>query len=64
MSEAVIGRIERAVNAAGRSAEFGKWLDAQGLEYGNATAKSFVEFERREQATVEDIMKRGGLQPQ
>ena len=59
-----MARIERAINAAGRSAELGKWFESQGLEYGNLTAKAFVDFERREQATVEDIMKRGGLRPQ
>lgn len=64
MSDAVVTRIERAVNAVGRSAELGKWFESQGLEYGNLTAKAFVDFERREQATVEDIMKRGGLRPQ
>ena len=64
MSDTVIARIERAINAAGRSAELGKWFESQGLEYGNLTAKAFVDFERREQATVEDIMKRGGLRPQ
>jgi len=64
MSDAAIARIERAVNSAGRSAELGKWFESQGLEYGNLTAKAFVDFEKREQATVADIMKRGGLKPQ
>ncbi len=61
MADAVLGRIERAVNAAGRSAEMTKWFESQGLEYGNRTGRAFVEFERAEQAMVEDIVKRGNL---
>ncbi len=62
--QAAMSRIENAVSAAGKSPELSKWFESQGLEYGNATGQSFVAFERREQATVEDIVKRGHLKPQ
>ena len=61
LPKAAASRIERAVAAAGKSPELSKWFEAQGLEYGKLTGKAFVEFERREQATVRDIMKRGNL---
>ncbi|TAK84785.1 MAG: tripartite tricarboxylate transporter substrate binding protein [Betaproteobacteria bacterium] len=62
--QAAASRIESAVAAAGKSPELSKWFESQGLEYGNLTGKSFVGFERQEQATVEDIVRRGNLKPQ
>jgi tripartite-type tricarboxylate transporter receptor subunit TctC len=59
--QAAAQRIESALAAAGKSPELASWFQSQGLEYGNLTGKSFVEFERREQATVEDIVRRGNL---
>ena len=56
-----VRRLERALSAAGKSPELAKWFESQGLEYGNLTGKAFVDFERRELATVEDIVKRGNL---
>ncbi len=61
MSAATAGRIERAVAAAGTSSALARWFESQGLEYGELTGKAFVEFERHEQAVVEDIVKRGNL---
>ena len=58
---AAVGRLEDAVAAAGKSPELSKWFASQGLEYGNLTGPAFVKFERAEQATVEDIVKRGNL---
>jgi tripartite-type tricarboxylate transporter receptor subunit TctC len=61
MPQAAVQRVERALAAAGKSPELSKWFESQGLEYGNLTGTAFVEFERCEQATVEDIVKRGNL---
>ena len=46
---------------AGTSSALARWFESQGLEYGELTGKAFVEFERHEQAVVEDIVKRGNL---
>lgn len=61
MPEATLHRLEKAMGAAGKSPELSRWFDSQGLEYGNLTGKAFMEFERREQATVQDIARRGNL---
>lgn len=54
-------RLEKAVLDAGASPEMRKWFDSQGLEAGGLTGKAFIDFERREQDTVRDIVKRGNV---
>ena len=61
IAPADVQRLERALSSAGKSPELAKWFESQGLEYGNLTGKGFMDFERREIATVEDIVKRGNL---
>jgi tripartite-type tricarboxylate transporter receptor subunit TctC len=64
MPKAAVTRIERAVGAAGKSPALSGWFQSQGLEYGNLTGAAFIDFERHEQATVEDIVRRGNLSRQ
>ena len=61
MPKAVAERLEKAVNEVGTSAEMNAWLASQGLEFGVLAGKSFLDFGRREQTAVEDIMKRGNI---
>ncbi len=61
IAPADVQRLERALSSAGKSPELAKWFESQGLEYGNLTGNAFMDFERREIATVEDIVKRGNL---
>jgi tripartite-type tricarboxylate transporter receptor subunit TctC len=61
MPQAAAQRVEAAVAAAGKAPELSSWFQSQGLEYGGLAGKAFVEFERQEQATVEDIVRRGNL---
>src|SRR5688500_8872361 len=60
-AESARKRIEAGVAAAGASTELAAWFASQGLEYGNLTGGAFMDFERREQTTVEDIVRRGNL---
>jgi tripartite-type tricarboxylate transporter receptor subunit TctC len=61
LAESARKRIEAGVAAAGASTELAAWFASQGLEYGNLTGGAFMDFERREQTTVEDIVRRGNL---
>lgn len=58
---ATVQRLEKAVLDATASPEMRKWFDSQGLEAGGVTGKAFIDFERREQDTVRDIVKRGNI---
>lgn len=59
--QATTERLESDVTKAGTSPEMTAWLESQGLEFGALTGKAFVDFGRREQAAVADIMSRGNI---
>ncbi len=64
MPQAATERLEKGVTRAGTSPEMTTWLESQGLEFGGLTGNAFVDFGRREQAAVADIMNRGKISRQ
>jgi tripartite-type tricarboxylate transporter receptor subunit TctC len=64
LPQPVVERLEKAVTEVGTSPEMKAWLESQGLEFGALTGKAFVDFARREQATVADIMSRSNISRQ
>ena len=61
---AVVAALEKAYREAGASPEFQKWLESQGLEFGGLTGARFVEFAAKEQATYDEIVRKGNIQRQ
>lgn len=61
LSAPVLDALERAVRIVGADPDFQKWLASQGLDYGGLTGARFLEFSQKEQASYDEIVRKGNI---